>query len=278
MKEIVSVITGGHGGMGAAIAKELGRDSILVLASRDAEALKKAQLELAYMGYETYAVPTDIRNADAVKALAAFSVSLGQVMRVIHTAGVSPADTPADEILDTNVFGTVHMTETFFPLLAEGGVMINFASLAAHTIEAPDEWFEVFDGYSDAAFYSNLQEQIEPFNSDAFACAGMAYCLSKRFVIYYSQKNTVRFAQKGCRILSISPGSYMTPMHQALLDNQPETAQMQLDSIPFGRWGRPYEIAGLVSFLCSTSAGYLSGIDILTDGGQIANTFVGQLG
>ena len=96
-------------------------------------------------------------------------------------------------------------------------------------------------------------------------------------MIYYSQKNTVRFAKKGCRILSISPGSYMTPMHQALLDNQPETAQMQLDSIPFERWGRPHEIAALVSFLCSPGAGYLSGIDILTDGGQIANTFVSQL-
>lgn len=277
MKKSVSVITGGHGGMGAAIAKELGKDSILVLASRDAEALKKTQQELTYMGYEAYAVPTDIRNADAVRALADFSASLGQVMRVIHTAGVSPADTAADEILDTNVLGTVHMTEMFFPILAEGGVMINFASLAAHTIEAPDDWFEVFDTYSDPDFYSKLQEQIEPFNSDAFACAGMAYCLSKRFVIYYSQKNTVRFAKKGCRIISISPGSYMTPMHQSLIDNQPETAQMQLDSIPFGRWGHPYEIASLVSFICSPSAGYLSGIDILTDGGQIANTFVSQL-
>lgn len=277
MKKSVSVITGGHGGMGAAIAKELGRDSVIVLASRDAEALKKAQQELTYMGYEAYVFPTDIRKANDVQALADYSVSLGQVMRVIHTAGVSPADTAANEILDTNVLGTVYMTETFFPLLAEGGVMINFASLAAHTIEAPDEWYEVFDGYSDAAFYSKLQEQIEPFNSDAFACAGMAYCLSKRFVIYYSQKNTVRFAKKGCRILSISPGSYMTPMHQALLDNQPETAQMQLDSIPFERWGHPYEIAALVSFLCSSGAGYLSGIDILTDGGQIANTFVSQI-
>ncbi len=277
MRKMVSVITGGHGGMGAAITKELGRDSVVVLASRNAEALKKAQQEMEYMGYEAYALPTDVRNKDAVRALADFSVSLGQVIRVIHTAGVSPADTAAAEILDTNVLGTVHMTETFFPILAEGGVMINFASLAAHTIEAPDDWFEIFDAYSDLRFYDKLQEQIEPFNSDAFACAGMAYCLSKRFVIYYSQKNTVRFAKKGCRILSISPGSYMTPMHQSLIDNQPETAQMQLDSIPFGRWGHPYEIAGLVSFLCSPGAGFLSGIDILTDGGQIANTFVSQL-
>lgn len=277
MKKSVSVITGGHGGMGAAIAKKFGEDSVLVLASRDSEALQKAQKELEYMGYEAHVVPTDVRNPDAVRALADYATSLGQVMNVIHTGGVSPADTDADEILDTNVLGTVHMTETFFPVLAEGGVMINFASLAAHTIEAPDEWYEVFDAYSAPGFYGKLQELIEPFNSDAFACAGMAYCLSKRFVIYYSQKNTLRFAQKGCRILSISPGSFMTPMHQTLIDNQPETAQMQLESIPVGRWGRPYEIAGLVSFLCASNAGFLSGIDILTDGGQTANTFISQL-
>ena len=263
--------------MGSAIAKELGRDSVLVLASRDAQALQVTQKEMEYMGYEAYAVPTDVRNADAVHALAKYATSLGNVLRVIHTGGVSPADTGSDEILDTNVLGTVHLTEAFYPILAESGVMINFASLAAHTIEAPDEWYEVFDEYTNPDFYKKLKKLIEPFDTDKFACAGMAYCLSKRFVIYYSQKNTVRFAARGCRILSISPGSFMTPMHQKLLDNQPETAQMQLESIPFKRWGHPYEIAGLVSFLCSPAAGFLTGTDILTDGGQTANTFVSQL-
>ena len=75
--------------------------------------------------------------------------------------------------------------------------------------------------------------------------------------------------------VSVNPGKY-GPIGNRL-DTQPETAQMQLDSIPFERWGHPYEIAALVSFLCSPGAGYLSGIDILTDGGQIANTFVSQI-
>ena len=66
MKKSVSVITGGHGGMGAAIAKELGRDSIIVLASRDAAALKKAQQELTYMGYEAYVLPTDIESVSEI--------------------------------------------------------------------------------------------------------------------------------------------------------------------------------------------------------------------
>ncbi len=277
MKKKVSVITGGHGGMGSAVAKELGRDSILVLASRDEAALQKTQKEMEYLGYEAYVFPTDVRDEAAVKALAEYASSLGDVVNVIHTGGVSPTDTATDEILHTNALGTIHMTNAFYPVIAEGGVMINFASLAAYTMEAPDEWYDVFDECNESDFLAKLKELTEPFTGDEFTCAGVAYCISKRFVIYYSQKNTVRFADKGCRILTISPGSYMTPMHQKLIDNQPETAEMQKESIPFGRWGHPYEIAALVTFLCSSGAGFLSGTDILTDGGQTANTFVSQL-
>lgn len=277
MNKKVSVITGGHGGMGNAIAKELGKNSILVIASRDEDALRKTQKELEYLGYEAHIFPVDIRDENRVKEMADFAASLGDVVNVIHTAGVSPADNGTDEILATNALGTVYMINAFYPIIAEKGVMVNFASLAAYSMEAPDEWYEVFDNWDVPDFYKQLQELTDPFKGDDFTCAGIAYCISKRFVIYYSQKNTVRFANKGCRILSVSPGSYMTPMHQKLINNQPDTAKMQLDSIPFARWGQPYEIAALTAFLCSNRAGFISGIDILTDGGQTANTFVSQL-
>lgn len=100
------------------------------------------------------------------------------------------------------------MVEAFYPVLADGGVMINFSSVAAYT-------------------------------------------MSKKFVIYFTQKNVARFVEKHCRILSISPGCYLTPMHQKLIDNQPETAENQLDLIPAGRWGHPYEMGALTAFLCS---------------------------
>ena len=66
------------------------------------------------------------------------------------------------------------MVEAFYPVLADGGVMINFSSVAAYT-------------------------------------------MSKKFVIYFTQKNVARFVEKHCRILSISPGCYLTPMHQKLI-------------------------------------------------------------
>ena len=277
MKKKVSVITGGHGGMGNAVAKELGKDSILVLASRDEAALRKTQKEMEYLGYEAHVFPVDIRDENRVREMADFAVSLGDVVNVIHTAGVSPTDNGTDAILATNALGTVYMTNAFYPIMAEKGVMVNFASLAAYTMEAPDEWYDVFDNCDAPDFYRQLQKLTEPFEGDEFTCAGIAYCISKRFVIYYSQKNTVRFANKGCRIVSVSPGSYMTPMHQKLINNQPDTAQMQLESIPYARWGKPCEIAALTAFLCSAGAGFISGVDILTDGGQTANTFVSKI-
>ncbi|MDL2214242.1 SDR family oxidoreductase [Clostridia bacterium OttesenSCG-928-O13] len=277
MHKDVSVITGGSGGMGKAIARELGCNSKLVLAARNEERLHTTQKELESLGYDAVVFPVDVSSTERVKALAEYASHLGDVTNVIHTAGVSPTDSSVDKILSVNAMGTIHVTEAFHPILAQGGVMINFASLAAYTMEAPDEWYEVFDNCSDSAFYDKMQELINPFQGDDFVCAGVAYCISKRFVIFYSQKNTVRFANKGCRILSISPGSYMTPMHQKLIDNQPDTAEAQKESIPFMRWGHPYEVASLTGFLCSPGAGFMSGIDVLTDGGQIANTFVSQI-
>lgn len=72
-------------------------------------------------------------------------------------------------------------------------------------------------------------------------------------------------------------GCYLTPMHQKLIDNQPETAENQLELIPAGRWGHPYEMGALTAFLCSSGAGYVNGVDILADGGQNAGIFVPQI-
>lgn len=69
----------------------------------------------------------------------------------------------------------------------------------------------------------------------------------------------------------------LTPMHQKLIDNQPETAENQLELIPAGRWGHPYEMGALTAFLCSSGAGYINGVDILADGGQNAGVFVPQI-
>ena len=171
------------------------------------------------------------------------------------------------------------MVEAFYPALTEGGVMINFSSVAAYTMPQTDEWTQAFEAWDAPDFYDRMLALAGEAGGDEekFFRAGLAYAMSKRFVIYFTQKNVSRFAEKHCRILSISPGCYFTPMHQKLIDNQPETAENQLELIPAGRWGHPHEMGALTAFLCSSGAGYINGVDILADGGQNAGIFVPQI-
>ena len=262
-----------------AICKELGKTSVIVLAGRNLPKMEAAKAELDELGVESYLCKTDIADRAQVQALADYAASLGDVTQVIHTSGVSPSDTETENIIKINAVGTVNMVEAFYPALTEGGVMINFSSVAAYTMPQTDEWTQAFEAWNEPDFYDRLlvlAGEAEDEEGEFFR-AGLAYAMSKKFVIYFTQKNVARFAEKHCRILSISPGCYLTPMHQKLIDNQPETAENQLELIPAGRWGHPYEMGALTVFLCSSGAGYINGVDILADGGQNAGIFVPQI-
>lgn len=83
-------MTGGHGGMGKAICKELGKTSAIVLAGRNPAKLETAKAELDELGVESDLCKTDIADRAQVQALADYAASLGSVKQIIHTSGVSP--------------------------------------------------------------------------------------------------------------------------------------------------------------------------------------------
>lgn len=95
----------------------------------------------------------------------------------------------------------------------------------------------------------------------------MAYSISKAFVVWLSRTEAGAFGAKEARILSISPGSFDTEMGR--LEEKSGSAAM-LESAALKRFGKPDEIAELIAFCASRKAGYLTGIDILCDGGVIA--------
>lgn len=134
-------MTGGHDGMGKAICKELGKTSAIVLAGRNPAKLETAKAELDELGVESDLCKTDIADRAQVQALADYAASLGSVKQIIHTSGVSPSDTGAENIIKIN---------------AEDGVMINFASVAAYTMPQTDEWTDAFEAWNEPNFYDRL--------------------------------------------------------------------------------------------------------------------------
>jgi NAD(P)-dependent dehydrogenase (short-subunit alcohol dehydrogenase family) len=264
----VSVITGGAGGMGLATAKVVGRDHTVVLCDVRQDRLDTAAATLKDLGVTATVVNCDVTDRQAVARLLETASGLGTVASVIHTAGVSPSMGDADYVMTTNALGTVNVNEVFYATAAEGSAIVNVASMAAHMLPQemiPAKQFPIALQDEDA-FIKEMMSVCDIVPEDARS--GIAYAVSKSFVRWYSTSQAERFNSRGLRIVSVSPGSIDTEMGR--LEEQAGAGAMVTDAaVP--RWGKPEEMAELLVFCVSDKAGYLTGTDILNDGGVIAS-------
>lgn len=263
---MVAVITGGAGGMGLATARIVGREQPLVLCDVRQDRLDAAAAELKDL--DVVCVNCDVTDRDAVAALFGTAAGIGPVTAVIHTAGVSPSMGEADYIMRTNAVGTVNVNEVFAASAPEGAAIVNVASMAAHLL--PEEMIPTGQfplALQDlGAFTDAMAAVCEPMPAELRS--GVAYAVSKAFVRWYSSSQAERFNGHGLRIVSVSPGSVDTEMGR--LEEQAGAGAMVADAaVP--RWGKPEEMAELLAFCVSAKAGYLTGTDILNDGGVVAS-------
>ena len=264
----VAVVTGGAGGIGLAAAKIVGRERAVVICDVSRDRLDAAVTELQKLGTACEAVVCDITDPKSVAELVETSTALGAVTSVIHTAGVSPSMGAADLIMRVNAMGTVHINENFHRIAPAGFAIVNVASMAAHMlprIVLPTRQFK-YAMLDEHTFMKKMMAacRIAPES----ARPGMAYSISKSFVKWYCISQAQRFGRRGARILSISPGSIDTRMGR--LEEQSGSGAM-LRYAALKRFGRPEEVAELLAFCASDRAGYLTGVDLLCDGGVIGS-------
>ena len=264
----VSVITGGAGGMGVATAEIIGRDHAVVLCDVRRDRLEAAAARMADLGVTATVVECDVTDRRAVARLFETAAGLGTVASVIHTAGVSPSMGDAEYVMRTNALGTLNVNEAFFETAGEGAAIVNVASMAAHMLPA--------ELIPTAQFPKALQDTDGFLRDMLAACAiapeearsGIAYAVSKSFVRWYSSSQAERFNGRGLRIVSVSPGSVDTEMGR--LEAEAGAGAMVTEAaVP--RWGTPQEMAELFAFCAGPKAGYLTGTDILNDGGVVAS-------
>jgi len=264
----VSVITGGAGGMGLATARIVGRDHAVVLCDVRQDRLDAASAVLHELGWTPAAVNCDVTDRQAVTELFETASGLGTILSVIHTAGVSPSMGDADYAMRTNALGTVNVNEVFYETVGGGAAIVNVASMAAHML--PEEIIPKGQFpralHDQDAFMNDMNAACNPIPEEARS--GFAYAVSKSFVRWYSTSQAERFNGRGLRIVSVSPGSVDTEMGK--LEEQAGAGAMVADfAVP--RWGKAEEMAELFAFCASDKAGYLTGTDILNDGGVIAS-------
>lgn len=277
----VTVITGGCGGMGFATANIMGRqgDTVL-LCDINEEALISSVDMLKRQNMDAHYAVVDVTRPEMVSSAAQRAAELGAVKKLIHTAGMSPIQVTSMEpekgaelIMKVNAIGAVNIIESFYPLLSEGATVICFSSSAVYLMpQIPENLIAAFD-----SIQTNRDNIEQTLISLAGGQPGRGYMFSKMFVRRYCEMNVGRLGRKGCRIATIAPGRILTPMHQALIDAEPNRIEGEINTMPLGRYGSAYEIGNLIDFLCSYRASYISGIDILMDDGTQAFTTVPQL-
>ena len=265
----VAIITGGAGGMGLATARILGKDHHLLLADVNQERLDAAKAELIEMGVAVDAASCDITDIDSVARLVEQGTELGNLRCVVHTAGLSPQMADPELIMRVNAIGTIYLADACLKVAKEGFALVNVASMSAYMLPnavIPTRAFKHSLTSPVEKFLKKIMRPVSLIPGD-FPKKGMSYGISKNFVKWYSVARAGEFGAKGARILSVSPGSIDTAMGR--LEEKSGSAKM-LKTAALKRFGKPEELANVLAFCASEQAGYLTGVDILCDGGVIA--------
>jgi len=266
----VGIATGAGRGMGYECGRLLPSlvDHVILL-DRAEESVVKAARELATSsGATVEPFVADVTDSGALGRLADRVAEVGTLRAVAHAAGISPSMADWRRIFEVDLIGTALLARALRPLATAGTATVNFASMAAVLRPPAPREAELDTLIADPlqdGFLDKIREVAGPDIEDS----GAAYSLAKRGVRAFTQREAVRVGPQGARVVSLSPGLIDTPQGQQEAGEHPVMAEM-LKATPLGRLGLPQEVAKVVAFALSDDASFLSGIDLLVDGGLVA--------
>jgi NAD(P)-dependent dehydrogenase (short-subunit alcohol dehydrogenase family) len=267
--DVLTVI--GVGGMGQAIARRLGSGKTVLLADYNEETLASVTGSLSADGHHIESRSVDVSSAESVRELAEFAASLGDVTHVAHTAGLSPAQAPAEAILAVDLLGTALVLKEFGKVVAPGGAGVVIASMAGHM-------FPPLPPEQEKALAHNLPDQLLKLDFiSSITDPNFAYPIAKQANHIRVRAASAHWGRRGARINSISPGIISTPMgQQELASPVGDGMRAMIAMSGTGRQGTPEDIASATAFLLGPDASFITGTDLLVDGGVIAAVEAGN--
>lgn len=262
------LITGGARGIGLAVARRLGAGDVrLALVDRTGSDLESALKELRGLGIDAHEHQGDITVAGDMQAAAKAAANNGDLDVLVHCAGISPTMADGREILRVNLGGTLCVLEAVDQFLRPGSSVVLIGSTSA-----------ALAGMSfDTAIGDPRQPEVFDRLAPHLDHPGLAYGISKRAVVRLAQILALPLGRRGIRINTVSPGLADTVMGRQEEEGTPIIPEMQAQ-IPFPRMVRPDEVAAAVAFLASDDAGFITGTDLLVDGGCVATLGSGWAG
>jgi NAD(P)-dependent dehydrogenase (short-subunit alcohol dehydrogenase family) len=242
----IALVTGASKGLGKAMSLALADSGAQVaLVSRDVQKLESVAKEIRERGGQAEVFGADVGDESSVASLEhEVSSRLGKIQILINNAGVNVRKNITDFTLDewnfvigTNLTAVFLMCRSFVPHMKGSGYgrIVNMSSTMGHV-----------------------------------SIAGRAaYSSSKAGLLGLTKAVALELAAEGVTVNCISPGPFATEMNTVLMQN-PEVNQQFLAKIPVGHWGKVEDIGKLAVYLCSEDASFITGTDVLIDGGWCA--------
>ncbi len=271
MKKQISVLVGA-GSIGQAIIRRVSAGKHIVLADYSIENANKAKETLENAGFECSTIQCDLGSKEDILRLVDFATSNGEVKYLVNAAGVSPSQAPVAEILRVDLYGTSVLLEEFGKMIAEGGSGVIISSQSGHRLPAlPQEQNDALaitsvDKLLDLPFLKEINDTLK------------AYQYSKRCNVLRVMYEATRWGRRGATINSISPGIIITPLANDELHGPRKDGYLKMiEGMPARRAGTPDEVGDLAEFLMSSHGRFISGADLLIDGGCTASYWYGDL-
>ncbi len=269
-KEVIALL--GAGSMGTAIVRRIAAGRKILLGDISEKNLEKVSHEFLYSGYDVETMIVNATDKKSVEDFAEKAASLGDVMYFIDTAGASPNQAKPEHILALDMTGTGYALDAFGKVMAQGGAGLVISSQTGYMYPIP---YEV-----EQEILNTPTEKLMdlPFiRETAMQRSGTAYMIAKRVNhLQVMKAAATTWKERRARINTISPGIIVTPLAYDEFAAAGEGYQKMIDASAAERTGTSDEIAEAGAFLLGEHAGFITGTDLLIDGGVIASIRTGS--
>ncbi len=268
-KDVIALL--GAGSMGTAIVKRIATGKKILLGDISEKNLEKVSNEFKYGGYDVETIVVNALEKDSVNAFAEKAASLGKVMYFIDTAGASPNQATPEHILNLDMVGTGYAVDAFGKVMGKGGAGLLISSQAGYMYPIP---YEI-----ELEILKTPTEKLLdlPFIKETVKNSGLAYMIAKRVNHLQAQKAAATtWRERRARINSMSPGVIVTPLAYDEFAAIGDLYQNMIDASAAMRTGTSEEIADAAAFLLGEHSTFITGTDLLIDGGVMAAIRTGQ--